>query len=257
MDQIRRFLTLVIDEPLYFKELTASVRPLQRIQIISAQSPRHVNKMFFPANMLFSFPACRQGIATLLDQWISRRETLETVYELFFLTFFNPDMNPRSYFITLVQALETLHRTVFKGEYLSEEAYKPFGDKMLRSISPDLEESHRHALKNRIKFGFGYSLRKRITAMIRSLEKITQDTITRNQNVFVTKIVETRNYLTHNDETTKNDVIEMNLLPIASEKIRIFLRILLLQQIGMGESDIRSAITNNHRMNSVLADDVI
>ncbi len=56
--------------------------------------------------------------------------------------------------------------------------------------------------------------------------------------MFISKIKETRNYLTHYSDEPKVKSLELRQLPVASSKLKSLLTILLLKELGIAEEKI-------------------
>ena len=67
-------------------------------------------------------------------------DTIAPVVDLFFLTFYDPSMNPHIYFLTLMQAIETFHRRVYENDssYLENSKFKLLKNALIGTIPTEL-----------------------------------------------------------------------------------------------------------------------
>jgi hypothetical protein len=247
---VQRFLTMLINEPIYFNQIWSEDcgkdmqgrRSSKVVSVYAVQSGQHCSALVVTGEMLFTLPQISDRIGLILNEWIKKGHAFATIYDLFFVTIFEPDLLPRFNFLANVQALESYHRIVYGGTYLTLEEYEPVRQIITAAIPSTLEDDFKQSLRKRIFHGKDFSLRKRIQKTLQTLNPETLDLITKRPKVFATRIVDTRNYLTHNDESTKEDVIPEDFLPQANRKIRVLLRVLLLREVGLTEEEIMRAI---------------
>ena len=156
---------------------------------------------------------------------------------------------PHVEFLSLMQALEGFHRALYDGNYMTKEKYedarKALGDSILPTLSPD----HISALKSRIKYGYQYSLRKRLDKLADSLPEQIRRKILGNDGIIPSSWIDTRNYYTHWDEEdeSRKNVLDGKEMYEALVRMRIFLQVLYLQLMGVEEKAILSAFGNASR----------
>ena len=183
----------------------------------------------------FPYHVVRQDLPAILEIWFRERELLRPVHDLFFASFYNRHLNIEFQFQGLIQALESLHRRLHKGLYTSKTKYEKCKQGLTAAIPVDLSKDHRDALKNRIKYGNEYSLRKRLTLMGRQLNAQTRRFIDNDFKRFISSVVETRNYLTHFDSDLKAKAMSTEDMVVATFSLRLLLTVYLFKRIGMRE----------------------
>jgi len=157
------------------------------------------------------------------------------------------------HFLSLMQALESFHRATKGGKYLSDKSWKPYKEKLVNEIPVELDSGHRESLKNRIKYGNEYSLKKRLGELLRTLDEKTLSVLSPSTKYFTGVIVDTRNYLTHYDDELKNSSLKDADLYWANQRLRIFITILLLKEIGIEENVILESMRKNNKFNQILS----
>ncbi|MHB8647966.1 MAG: HEPN domain-containing protein, partial [Thermomicrobiales bacterium] len=166
-------------------------------------------------------------------------------HELLFGSLANEAMYPNFQFLALMQALETYLRREREGNYLSVEQYEPYRQRIVQSLPQGLGPDHRESLKNRIRYGYQHSLRKRIAQELNSTPYELRKYICTG-DTFIKTVVNTRNYLTHYEKDEGSFILESPLdLMIAVRRLRIFLIVLLLKDIGFTEPRIIESFEND------------
>jgi len=200
-----------------------------------------------PFDMLFTFGDISNRFENILKNWFEKAEMLKPVYDLYFGTLYNPRMYLQHQFLSMTQAIEAYHRHKFEGKYLSDKDYKPIYNRFKEIIKVlDIEDSFKDALKSKLKYGNEYSLRKRLKDLFVEYRDITQNFI-KDEDNFVNRIVDTRNYLTHYDKKLKNIAEGRDLYRI-TQKLRKILQICLLCELGFIKEKIKSMFLGDKRL---------
>jgi len=201
----------------------------------------------YPFDMLFTFRDISGKFESILKNWFEKAEMLKPVYDLYFGTLYNPRMYLQHQFLSMTQAIEAYHRHKFEGKYLSDEDYEPIYNRFKEIIKVlDIEDSFKDALKTKLKYGNEYSLRKRLKDLFLEYRDITQNFI-KDEDNFINRIVDTRNYLTHYDKKLKNIAGGRDLYRI-TQKLRKILQICLLCELGFIKEEIKSMFLRDKRL---------
>ena len=153
--------------------------------------------------------------------------------DLFFLPLYNQSLNIEFQFLGLLQALEAFHRRTLGGQYLSVGKYERVREHLVAQIPSSLTRDHKVALTSRIRYGYEFSLRKRLSQLVGVITKDTMAKITGSENLsgFIGRVVDTRNYLTHYDRSLKDNAMSPGEMIRANHSLRLFLALLILQEI--------------------------
>jgi hypothetical protein len=248
---LQNLLSLFIGEPIYPKiiigsgdsrELRPGLKIPETINVLFRQHRPEARENIHPLEMVIILPMIISELQDILCKWFEKSEALNSVFDLYFGTLYNPDMYFHSQFLNLIQAVESYHRVTIGGKYISDVDWKPYCQALGNSIPAELSPEHKESLLSRIKYGNEYSLRKRIRDLLKGLESSTVDELSPSKNYFTGKIVETRHYLTHYDECLKNKALAGLDLYYANKRLRALLTILLLREIGLKEKTILDQI---------------
>ena len=198
----------------------------------------------------YPLAAIKKDFATILNNWYKKSSYFGTIYDLHFSTYSKSSYPIDVNFLFLTQAIEGFHRKKGGGRglraYLTEHSYTHIKDALINAIPTTINKDHRAALKNKIKYGYEYSLRKRFTLLLKNVPHSIKALITKNDKNFVMKIINTRNYLTHRDKSLEKVALDMMGKYEACNSMHLMLTYLLLSECGI-PSKLRNKIFTTHR----------
>lgn len=203
------------------------------------------SKTLLPPEIPFTYPSIRRDIRRIFEAWFGNAEDLRTTYELYFGVTVNRDTPAEFAFLALIQALEAFHRAIGEDEYVSDSAYAPTLDALVGAIPPTVPQDLRSALKARLKYGNEYSLRKRLNRLLTRIPDGLLSIITEADSRFIHRVVATRNYLTHRDESQKSDVMDFAEMFNGAESLKLIIAFLLLTETGI-HTDTVSQVMRTH-----------
>jgi hypothetical protein len=155
-------------------------------------------------------------------------------------------------FLSLMQALEGFHRATMSGLYLTKEQYEPFRKTICDAVPASVAADHRAALNSKIRFGHEFSLRKRLDALVRSLEQPLRKFILGGDGTVPSTWVDARNYYTHWDEALRVSTLDGPEMHRASFRMKHLLRVLYLDLVGIPQSTIAKSLQNSCRESQYL-----
>lgn len=259
VSKFRIFLMLLCGEPLKITTFKLSLKKnkissipkkwdREYLDYCAQQKGIQKTSTLLPRDIPFHYPLIRKNFRTYLNNWYDKSDNLKTVYELYFGVFISDGLPTEFKFLALLQALESYHRIVGKGKYLSDKSYEPIKEVLTKSIPVSVSKDFRDALKARIHYGNEYSLRKRLTVIFKTLPESFSKLIFRSESNFIQRVVNTRNYLTHRDESLSNDIMDFNAMTKACEKFKILINYLLLAECEMEPEFICDQLMSNDRI---------
>jgi len=193
----------------------------------------------FPTDMTFTLAGITDRFEPFLRNWFQTAELLGPVVNLYFTALAETGISAEHRFLTLCQALESLHRRRHGGQYLSRDEYAPAYDQLIGAIPDWIAPDHRAALVARLKYGHQFSLRKRLTDIFSAHDPVLRDVFP-DPPAFINKVVKTRNYFTHYDEDDKQDAATGGLeLHRLATKVRTLIEVCLLSEIGFTSEELR------------------
>jgi len=237
------------------RETTTSIEREGAIQrpstvniVLASNSPTSAKATVSASDMLYDFPEIKDNFGAYLARWIARADILSPVYDLYFGTLYNAETYIELQFLSLAQAVESYHRRVYAGRYLGADAFEPVRQALSQTllqqrlgVTPEVRE----AFIGKMKYLDELSLRKRLKDLLLTLGTLHAPFIS-NTSLFVAKVVDTRNYLTHyTEELRENSASGVALIDL-TQQLRFLLEICLLHEMGFTDERI-GQITQRHR----------
>ena len=253
----RNLVTLGLGTPIYTSELLAQ-------PVLGADNPdpkarasriyHHVSRRdkavgkIHESKMLFSFPAIAAGYATCLQKWFSRTELLRPVYNLYFGTFYSEPGYVETEFLVLAQALESYHRRVFGGALLGPAKFGPVREALVGTIGREdlgITPEAREAYERKLHYFDEPALRRRAKEVVRSFGETARLLIPK-AGCFADRLTNTRNYLTHHDESLRELSASGENLWLLAQQVRFVLELCLLREMGLSDEHVY-AIASQHQ----------
>lgn len=162
--------------------------------------------------------------------WRNRCKELEAVTSLYLATIRQLPFAEMA-FLLVAQALEALHRLLFPdASLLPEEEWKG----VEAAIEKELSNSDGHrAIRDKLRFLNEVGLRQRLNALLDTLGAVSEPICGGKRKNFISRIVTTRNYLTHWTEQNKVNAFQNEDIYFAGSRLLATLEILLLREIGI------------------------
>jgi hypothetical protein len=156
-------------------------------------------------------------------------------------------------FLSLMQALEGFHRGLYDGLYTDNSKYdlvkKALGD----AIPSDLASDHKDALRSRIRYGNQVSLSKRLNELANIMSEPIRMALFGGKGKLPRSWIDTRNYYTHWDEELRTHVLDNQGMYNANIRMRLFLRTLYLNLMGIPQENILLSLRNTSGSSQHLA----
>ena len=207
------------------------------IEIIYQLSLSHVKskKSVYPFDMLYPYISIKNKAETIFNNWLEKTQILRPVYDLYFGTIYSGDMYLEFQFLSLIMALEVYHRRMIRNEDIPSKEH----EERIKQILNNTPDKYRDWLKEKLKYSNEPSLRKRIKEIYDILKNIgyVTDLIPKKKD-FVDKVVNTRNYFVHYDQSLKDKALKGAELYWLIQKLKILVEICLLKEIGFLDTEI-------------------
>jgi hypothetical protein len=189
--------------------------------------------------MLFRFIDIQENAEFIINNWFDAYDQFDSALNLYFSTKLGVYKYWDAKFLALAQGLETYHRRTSNQKRMEDSTFAELTKQLIEQCPAE----HKDWLGGRLKYGNELSLRQRIKRLIKPFENI----IEKNWRIdkLVSSIVDTRNYLTHYDESLKSKAATGKELLILCQKMEVIFQLHLLQVLGFTKSEIKSVVENN------------
>ena len=244
VQSIQNFLSFALSKPVYPLDVGGKIHESEKrlvkiyCDLCNIEQP---SKKLSLSGQSFSFREIAGRFEKILNLWFEKYETLKPVYDLYLGALYNPQMYLENEFLSMVQALEAYHRRKFDGKYLSDDDYSKVYSKLKNAIDNlTVEKSFKESLKAKLKYGNEYSLRKRLKDLLSKFRDITKEFIA-NEDDFISKVVATRNRLTHLDKDLEDSAGSEFLFEM-TQKLRMILQMCILHELEFSEEEIKNVV---------------
>ena len=246
------FLTLALDQAVSIQSMTGYLEQ-ETVEEGNRRVPVKVYGQFGPwpegkptirwHEALFLYPRVSGNLEEMMGKWFESYETFESAFNLYFAIRAQPSQFLDAKILWLTQALETLHRRTSDETEMPDEEFRDLSDSLTQACPPN----RREWLKARLRHDNELSFRNRIRRLLKPVKRWFGDE--RERGALVRRISDTRNYLTHYDEsstpdraTTADELFELY------EKLETLFQLHLLNLIGLDGRAIQSVIQGNRSL---------
>jgi hypothetical protein len=205
-----------------------------------------LSKKLHDSDILFSFSNISDNFEKYLSNWFIKSDVLQPVYDLYFGCLYNPKMYLQNGFLNLIQALESYHRRIHNGKYLSDDDYTHIHKTLNKTIPQEVKDDFRKSLKQKLKYLNEFSLRKRLKEILEKCGDVVNIIIHDNEK-FIGDVVNTRNFLTHYDKSIEMEAKSDEDLIKLIQKLKFILEICFLIELEIPVETIKYLISRNKR----------
>src|SRR5581483_9047930 len=200
-----------------------------------------------PFENLHDFFMTRSSMSATLEhvftRWFARYPTVEMPAQLALSVLSSKGLWLHVEFLSLMQALEGLHRETMPGLYVEASRYESVERTLTEAIPDTVGPDHRRSLTARIHYGNEFSLGKRLNDLSQRLELPLRKFIL-GSDLVPRQWIETRNYYTHWDSNSKDTVLTSGNMHHACLRLRLLLRALYLDFVGIPQAAIAKSLVN-------------
>ena len=252
--RLHNFLRLAIDKPIsvdsvtgYSREKAGSLDEGKTYQIpieLFFQGPPYAEEK--PQSLWFTMLFSRRDVADQLEgmlcTWLKNYTVHESAFNLYFASISGAPIYLESKFLSLVQGIEVLHRREFPGTQMAEDEFGELLDNVLRAVPCD----RRELVQAKLRYANELPLRRRLKQMVDPFMESFGET--RKRKSFISKVTDTRNYLTHYDKALASKAVEGKDLWNLCLKLEALFQMHLLRLMGMDIDCIRSIANENQAL---------
>ena len=187
---------------------------------------------------LFKFEEIQNDAERIINNWIEAYEQITPTFNLYFLAKMGMQTYLEERFMALVQGLEAYHRRTSDEKRMDEAEFEGLVENLIEKCP----EEHREWLSRELKYGNEVSLRKRLRDLIKPFKDVIGNRTKRDN--LIDRIVNTRNYLTHYDQSLESEAAQGDALWSLYLKMELLFQLHLPHLIGFNREEINSIMTN-------------
>ena len=197
-------------------------------------------------HMLFRYQEIKENAEQIINNWLQAYDKIEPALNLYFGVTTGGLLYLDAKILALAQGLESYHRRT------SDETRMPNSDfeSLRQTLKAQCPDEHRKWLSEKLKYGNELSLGQRLQKIIAPLKEFMGDKSQRAK--LIRSIVDTRNYLTHYDESLKSRGASGDKLIHLYLKMEAIFQLRILQELGFTQTEIKSVLDKSYRLRKKL-----
>lgn len=251
LSQLKSFLTIAyFSEPgiNYIKLYNSDV---EIIFIFQGQFEDDIKEKRSKYDFLFLYEDISDNLPEIFREWINLNTLIVPVIDNLEESFRSRTILVENKFLNIIQAIETFHRRIRKNEKVSRETHK----KRITEILLSCPEEYNNWLKERLSFSNEPTLHERLQELFSEIDEELRNHLFKNWEKIIIDSKNSRNYYTHYDKSLEKKALKSVQLHYLTQKLKIFLLIIVLRETGISNEELKKIITNgsnrlfNHLIN--------
>lgn len=248
LSDIRQFLGLACLHPIHPLEVTGlmksneqkidgqTINPSIEIYFQQHKMPTKIKELH-SMHMLFTCRDISHDVGHYFKKWFENKSVLEPIYNLYSEVLHKNEMAIDQQFLLLIHAVEAYHRRTSDETEIDESAHKQRISEIITSV-PD---HYKDWLKTKLQFSNELSLPKRLDILLTQFPFILENFDVESK-LFIRKIADVRNYLTHYSNKAKSELDDRHKLFDMCQRLKLLIESSLLYQLGFENSKIAALI---------------
>ena len=262
---IRRLLVLLVGAPMYFSFIEFAVPEIVDLESERKLKINRITRLFFtqvgdikevkrinpwkPRDILVRREDILDNLERIMNTWLDNGEKYINIFAGFISDQYLSGYVETS-FLNCTKGLEAYHRVFFPKEVVLQNETADTDTKLederqiiLNYISQNISPENQAYFEERVTYEDEKSFRKRLNELLRALpnglmKKIFGNNSNKMKGMFITQVVETRNYYTHRDTLSnyKNAVTDISSLGKMTRQLSGVLRYYSLVGLGIDSS---------------------
>ena len=196
--------------------------------------------------MLFRYGQIQNDAERIINSWFDAYDVIEPALNLYFSTKTGAHRYIDGKFLALAQGLETYHRRTSNEKLMDDAVFIELTESLIGKCPVENQEW----LSGRLRHGNELNLGKRIKRIVAPFKELIGNSKERNK--LIRTIVDTRNYLTHYDESLQSKAANGRDLWVICLRMEAIFQLHLLQVIGFKETEINSVFKNSYALQQKL-----
>ena len=247
--KITHFLCFTIDQTVSLDSMSATSDDLRRDIGEGKTRPIPIN-IYYPSwpyskdepetnrGKLFEFKEIQDDAERIINNWIEAYEKITPAFNLYFLAKMGMQTYLEERFMALAQGLEAYHRRTSEEKRMDETEF----EKLVEHLVDQCPKEKREWLSDKLNYGNEVSLSKRLRDIIKPFKDVIGNRTKRES--LINKIVKTRNYLTHYDQSLELEAAQGDALWTLCLKMELLFQLHFLRLIGFNREEIDSIMAN-------------
>lgn len=204
-----------------------------------------------PMQLLFPYYVVNEQLPIIINNWfnIANDDSKYKIIRLLISNFYMKQYE-ESIFLNYMQGIEGFHRLFFGGGYVTEKEYREGKRKINKFIDSEMQSwdsKLKKAVKDRIIYGYEFSLGDRLEYLLQSLDKRVKKLFFKDEESigeFVKEVKGLRNQLTHPNPNNEKSIKTGRLSEI-NQQLKILFMVFIYIELNISSDDIKKALTTS------------
>ena len=196
--------------------------------------------------MLFRYQDIEENAEQIINNWFEAYNRFEPALNLYFGVTTGGLLYLDAKVLALAQGLESYHRRTSDETRMAKSNF----ESLRQTLNDRCPEEHRKWLSEKLHYGNELSLRQRIKRIIEPFKQFVGNEIQRDK--LIGSIADTRNYLTHYDESLKAKAASGDKLIHLYRKMEAIFQLRVLQELGFTQTEIKSVLDKSNNLRKKL-----
>lgn len=234
------FLTLCIGKSIGCKNFFAKDIHGKDITLLF-KSQKDISETVKEHEIIIKFSYIEDSFETCIQTWSAKKELLEPIIHYFVDAHEKGFYVPMS-FLKVVQAVEAFSRRMRNNKIWSDEEFEATKERLTSQLQDDKDKEFiTGILSNEPR------LRQRLTKLFSEVNDVFEIS-SKKRSSYINKIVNTRNYFTHFDESLKDQIFDTKTMYFITKYLKLVLRVLLLRELGINNDLIKQRMSDNQEL---------
>lgn len=196
--------------------------------------------------MLFRFGQIREDAERIINNWFDAYDVINPSLNLYFSTKTGAQKYLDGKFLALAQGLETYHRRTSNEKLMGDATFQKITEDLIKQCP----EENQEWLSGRLRHGNELNLGRRIKSIIEPFKELIGTSKARGK--LIRAIVDTRNYLTHYDNSLESEAATGRDLWLLCLKMEAIFQLHILQVLGFTHAEAKSVFDNSYELQEKL-----
>jgi hypothetical protein len=192
-------------------------------------------------HFLFEYKEIKSSLVTVFEKWFKLCDRLEPVIAILLEVFKKGAKMNESHFLNIMHGIESFHRRLRSNAKRPQEEF----DKLIKNILESTPSEHQVWLKEKLTFSNEPSLKERLEILFSEVDPSVLSHLFPQHEKLIIQAKNTRNYFTHYSPSLKKKALAGKELFHLSERLKLFLLILLLKETGFDDTQASKIIIDS------------
>lgn len=209
----------------------------------AGQSSEAIKEKKNKRNFLFTYKIIEKDFVSIFQKWTVLNTVIEPVINVLIEAFGNRNIINENKFLNVMQGIETFHRRSRHNEKEPKDIHKV----KINGILEGCPNEYQTWLKEKLNFSNEPTLQERLIELFGEIDEKLKNKLFPKVDEIIKNSKNSRNYYTHYSKSLEKKALKDTSLFYLTERLKIFLLILLLKETGISNDQTNTIVTEGSR----------